>query len=93
MGFFDREKKGTIETLLEKKQKAELKEWKKREERKKKLAKTREKTEVALAEGRKRRAEVRVERIKARRETVLGLPLRKVRQTRVLSRKARIRLI
>jgi len=93
MAFFVRNKKGTIETLLEKKQKAELKQWKKEEARRKKLAKIRAETEVAEAEAKKRRAEAKRKRAGAKRRTVLGLPMRKVRQTRVLSRKSRIRMI
>ena len=95
MTFFGRKKKGTVETLLEKKQKAELKEWKKEEARREKLAKIRAGTEVAEAEAKKYKAEAKRARAKrvAKRRTVLGLPMRKVRQTRVLSRKSRIRMI
>lgn len=93
MAIFVRKKKGTIEALLEKKQKADLKQWKEGEARKKKLVTIKRKTEIAEAKTKLTKARTKLARAKAKRRTVLGLPIKKVRQTRVLSRKSRIRLV
>lgn len=85
--------KKAIEDWLEKREKKEFEDLKRDVKHKEKLVKIKRKTEVAKTRTKLAKARTKLAEARTKRRTVLGLPMRKVRQTRVLSRKARIRLI
>ncbi len=78
----------TIEQLLKEKQQRELKDFRKEEKRKKRLEKIKKDTEYYKAEAKRRKA-----KRSATKSNLLGLPVKKKKQSGKLSRKMRIRLI